>query len=193
MKIIMPWRRNVVPLNQSFYFLAGPGQGGGDWQREACELIFKVDPESTIAVPHRYDDEHILARHFYEDPSEDPSTDVYLGQTHWERYYLEMALIHAKGVIIFWLPEQSRTNPRADGQPYAIQTYGELGELRGRTMECDNTKQKRLVVGAMSGFPGLAHIQQNFNLAFKRSHPNGFPIFTTLDNTIRQGFLVTQS
>lgn len=189
MKIIMPWRKNPISQNHSFYFLAGPGQGGGDWQREACELIFNIDPHSTVAVPHRYENEHVLAQHFHEDMS----VDVYLGQTHWERHYLETASNHPKGVIIFWLQEQSQTNPRTDGQPYAIQTYGELGEWRGRIMENDRTNRRRLVVGAMSGFPGLKHIQQNFNLALKVSYPQGFPIFTTLEETIRQGFAVTRS
>ena len=182
----MPWRKNPVPQNHSFYFLAGPGQGGGDWQREACELIYQTDPHSTVAVPHRYDEEHTLNQYFFEDNS----IDSYLGQTDWERRYLEIASLHPKGVIIFWLQSESITSPRTDGLPYAIQTYGELGEWRGRMI---GLKSPRIVIGASPAFPGLKHIQQNFNLAFKYTFPTGFPIFNSLEETVRQSMATTRS
>ena len=184
MKVILPWRKNPIPTDTAFYFLAGPGQGGGDWQRIACEELFKIDPDCTVAIPHRYEDGHVLATYFYEDCS----VDSYLGQTHWERYYLEMAANHPKGAIIFWLQTESLNNPRTDGLPYAIQTYGELGEWRGRMM---NSARKNLVVGASMGFPGLKHIQQNFNLAFQSSYPNGFLICSSLEETARHAHDLT--
>jgi hypothetical protein len=82
-------------------------------------------------------------------------------QTDWERHYLEQAAEKwPAGCIIFWLAEQKE--PRQDGGPYARDTYGEIGEWRGRMMRAPHL---RVVVGAEKEFPGLSQIKRNFELA----------------------------
>jgi hypothetical protein len=49
-----------------------------------------------------------------------------------------------------------------DGQPYARDSYGEIGEWRGRMMY-DRTAH--FVIGAEAQFPGLNVISQNFRSA----------------------------
>jgi hypothetical protein len=189
MKILRPWRKIEVPVNSPLYFLAGPGMGGGDWQRQACELILKHDPQSYVAVPCRYAEEHPLRDYFYED-----ETDAYLGQTHWERHYLERSASlqdNLPGCIIFWLACESKSMPRKDGKPYALQTYGELGEWRGRLI--NQTGKKKLALGIEPGFPGTESIVKNFELAFKVNNLGDFPIYNTLEDTVRYAVYVARS
>ena len=81
------------------------------------------------------------------------------------------------GCLIFWLPCESKIYPRTGGEPYAMDTRGELGEWRGRLM---NDPDLRIVIGAEPGFPGLSQISRNFSLATK----SDFPIYGSLAETI---------
>lgn len=82
-----------------------------------------------------------------------------------------------KGCLLFWLPCESKENPRNDGEPYARDTYGELGEWRGRLMYAG---QQRVVVGVEPGFYGLSQIERNFQLAMQFP----FPIHNSLEQTV---------
>src|SRR6266403_4758892 len=108
------------------YFLAGPIRGADDWQAKAIKLLHEKDPNCYIACPRRYDETHELYQFSLDPPLDGVRTTAFFSQTMWERNYLEMAA--ERGAIIFWLPEESKTNPRKkeDG-PYARDTYGELG------------------------------------------------------------------
>ncbi len=91
------------------------------------------------------------------------------------------------GCIIFWLPEESRTNPRDDGSPYARDTYGELGEWRARCSTKQNwlVSAPRVVIGAEPGFPGLKQIKTNFEAMIP-----GFPFYDSLEETINAAIKV---
>jgi hypothetical protein len=110
--------------------------------------------------------------------------DYFSRQTLWERYYLEIVAKRKNGCIIFWLPCESKDNPRRDGSPYARDSYGELGEWRGRMI---NDPNLHVVIGAESGFPGLNQINANFSSALKKE----FCIHTTLQDTVKAAVSVT--
>lgn len=171
MKIILPKTLpDIDPAYGPFFFIAGPVAGGDDWQAVCCEEIRKHIPNFYAALPCWYEETHPLMP-FRVTGGE----DYFDRQLTWERHYLEIAA--TTGCIIFWLPCESRTAPRNDGHPYAMDTRGELGEWRGRLMHNPNL---RVVIGAESDFPGLSQIQRNFDFA-TGSH---FPIYSTLTETV---------
>jgi hypothetical protein len=169
MKVILP--KTKVELNSDWpvFFLAGPVQGGDDWQQRCYIEIQKYLTFFYAVIPCRYPEDHILMQ-----VAEKGINNFFERQTMWERFYLKIASI--KGCIIFWLPCESKINPRKDGLPYAMDTRGELGEWRGQMMYNSEIK---LVIGAEEKFPGLSSIQRNFN-AFTT-----FPIYNSLENTVK--------
>jgi hypothetical protein len=181
LKLILP--KTLVPdseIEGGLFFLAGPIKGGDDWQKDCCELLEqKVGPDVTIVNPCRYDEDHPLYRYKL-----DGNENYFSRQTLWERHYLARASV--SGCILFWCPCQSLTNPRKDNQPYARDTYGELGEWRGRLM---NNLNLNVVVGAQTGFPGYSVIQTNFNEALK-TH---FHIYVDLEKAVEAAIQKSQS
>lgn len=174
MKIILPKEhvRHFDYGNPPVFFLAGPVQGGGDWQQEMCFEIKRQlgERDFLAAVPCRYGQSHYL-RNF----KASGKIDVYEHQLDWERHYLHLTGTH--GCIIFWLPEESKMCPRNDGLPYATDTRGELGEWRGQLM---HNHFLRVVIGGEKGFPGLDVIVRNFKAAI---HPD-FPIYESIRKTV---------
>jgi hypothetical protein len=164
-------RIEVSRLERPFYYLAGPLQGGGDWRTRFVGEMARTLTRGTVAVPVRY----LRPIPSVQTVSAD-STDTFAHQLEWERYYLNIA--SRIGCIIFWLPRESPTDRRADGQPYARDTYGELGEWRGRLLYNFNLK---VVIGAEEGFPGLDVIVRNYREALGEQ----FPIYRTMEETIR--------
>lgn len=174
MKIIFP--NTLCSVDRlPLFFLAGPIAGGGDWQEHCCMLLSQqLSTEFYVASPVRYDRNHPLRAYEL-----DGTRNYFSRQLLWERYYLDIAgRPHRWGCIIFWLPEESETDPRADGFPYAMDTRGELGEWRGRMMY---DGYSHVVIGAEPGFPGLDQIVTNFRVAIS----NSFPIYPTLTETVK--------
>jgi hypothetical protein len=155
------------------FFLGGPVRGGGDWQSKmALMLADLVGGDCLIAIPARWRWEHPLAHRIV--PTDRKSD--FPRQLNWERYYLNHAGYHPRpGCIVFWLAVQREPRPIEDG-PYAQDTYGELGEWRGRMM-CNPSI--RFVAGAEATFPGLSQIQRNFDMALGYD----FPIRKTMEET----------
>jgi hypothetical protein len=153
------------------FFLAGPVLGGGNWQYQAFEMLRKRLKNFHVAIPVRYKPTHPILHHV-----EVGIANNFPRQTTWERHYLELA--SKQGCIIFWLPSESKTDPRNDGNPYARDTYGELGEWRGRMM---HDPKIRLVIGAEESFSGLSQIRCNFSHAL---NDLWFPTYTTLEDTL---------
>jgi hypothetical protein len=183
MNLILPkTRANLGGLSAfPMFFLAGPILGGGDWQHAATKMLAQIWGGCVIVNPCRYGEEHPLYRHRL--PAID-GAPPFERQTDWERHYLEFAAGDADhGCVIFWLPCQRE--PRSDGQPYARDTYGELGEWRGRMMTHPHL---RVVVGAEPDFPGLNVIKRNFDRALGRD----FPIAETLEHTVMQAITLAR-
>jgi hypothetical protein len=170
MRIILPKTYHSVDLTYGpLFFLAGPVRGGGDWQAECCAEISKHFTNFYAVLPCPYEMSHPLQAFKVAGKQ-----NFFDRQLPWERYYLGLAATH--GCLLFWLPAESKINPRLDG-PYAQDTYGELGEWRGRLMY---EPTLRIVIGAEPNFPGLSQIQRNFNQATGTD----FPIYNTLEKTV---------
>ena len=168
MRIIRPKTSVDVGVSQVF-FLAGPVKGGDDWQAKMCrELEKRIHPEREffVVVPcPSWDKNHRLAAFFCEDDSK----ITFERQLDWERYYIPRAgsknPSEEPGCLVFWLPEESKENPRKGKGPYARDTYGELGACR---VLKSLYPAINLVVGAEEGFPGLDVFQRNISADLKK-------------------------
>lgn len=153
-------------------FTAGPIQGGDDWQHRCCELLAESSPEPfTVACPYRYKKDHPLYQYCI--PGEEGRFER---QTLWERHYL--ALASRLGTILFWLPEESKTNPRKGGRPYACGSRDELGEWRGRLIYDPSIK---LVIGAEERFPLLGPIVCSYQAVCGKD----FQVHNSLEETVQ--------
>lgn len=154
------------------FFLAGPIMGGGDWHVAMSELLAQQFGNPIIVNPSRYKEPH---RHASLRMSGNETH--FVRQTDWERHYLEQAAEKwPSGCIIFWLAEQKE--PRPDGQAYARDTRGEIGEWRGRMIYAPHL---RVVIGAEKDFPGLSQIRRNFELCLP-----DFKICTSMEEVAQQ-------
>ncbi len=190
MRIILPKNGTFIGHDETLFFLAGPIKGGGDWQWKCClilnELVTKLGGKPLIAVPCRWGDSH-PAWMFRSEHDLLYPFGPFLRQLTWERHCMDLA--SKSGCLIFWLPEESRSRPRDDGQPYARDTYGEIGEWRGRMMgRIGNVGGQNLKVvwGAEPGFPGLDVIERNFELALNFN----FPRYSTLEATVEAAIAI---
>lgn len=157
------------------FFLAGPIGGGDDWHSRMMRILMEWNDDCIIVNPTRYTADHPFCQYRV-----NGREGTYQRQTDWERHYLRQAADEwPRGCIIFWLPEESKTNPRTDGNPYAMDTRGELGEWRGHLM---HNPGLRVVIGAEEGFPGLSIIKRNFELALGPD----FKIHSTMEEVVEQ-------
>ena len=181
MKIIIPKVLvEVDPRYGPIFFLAGPVRGGGDWQKKCCDEIAKVLERFYVAIPYYRNPEmqfplmrqalREVEKHFDH-------------QLDWERYYL--ALAAKQGCIIFWLPEESKTNPRTSGA-YATDTRGEVARW---SVELKYNPDNRVVVGAEAEFPGRSTIYRNFCA----DQGSDFPFHPTLVETVRAAVAKAQN
>lgn len=164
-----------IPSNLPLFFLAGPILGGGDWQYRMTKLLMAELPNSIIVNPSRYSHEHPLYQYRV-----DGKKDAFPRQTDWERHFLRQAGGNCEtGCIIFWLAAESKRTPRNDGQPYARDTAGEVGEWRAHLM---HDKTLRVAMGADPDYPGLSVVERNFELALGPS----FTIYRTMEEVVTQ-------
>src|SRR4051812_22479223 len=177
MKLIIPTRLVHIDLNHDvLFFFLGPIKGGDDWQSDGIQELQRYNFQGknlAIAVPCRYKAGHPL----YRFAVESNETKTFENQTPWERIYLALASKSNPGGIIAWFPRESDTDPRHDGSPYGRDSYGEVGEWRGRMMADPSI---RFTLGAEPGFPGRDVMKRNFDEAL---HMN-FPIYSSLEETI---------
>ena len=176
MRIIVPKIMNDFDKRLPLFFLAGPVLGGGDWQTKMClELQSQMrNREFYVVVPCRWPEGHELSPFFALGNGQ-----TFESQTAWERVLLKKAGLGNRGCIIFWLGCESKTEPRSDGQPYARDTYGELGEWRGRKIKNPNVK---VVIGGEVDFPGLRVIKRNYDLALGIE----FPVYSSMTKTVSE-------
>jgi hypothetical protein len=128
----------IVEATSPVIFLAGPIQGGPDWQTEAASYIHDIDPTLTVASPRKNYPE---------------GTFVYEKQVDWETHFLRTA--GQTGVIAFWLAAQVEETP---GRSYAQTTRFELAEWKMRH-EYEGTK---LTIGIEDGFGNARYIRRRF-------------------------------
>ena len=136
------------------FFLAGPIAGGDDWQQKMSEMLVARVGNCIIANPCRYGPGHPQYQFRFQGNAE------FEAQTLWERYYLRQAALEwPTGCIVGWCPAESKTHSRNDGNPYAMDSRGEIGEWRTHLMY---DRRVRFVLGAEPEFPGLRTIKRNF-------------------------------
>jgi len=128
--------------NNSVFFLAGPIRGAGNWRNDAIRLLSNskvniVSPDNEVNKT-----------------SGNVITQSNCSRLDFERKYLLEASVN--GCIIFWLPAESKTNPRKDGQ-YARDTRFELGEWITR----HRLQNANVIIGMENEFPGASVIRKN--------------------------------
>jgi len=176
MKLILPKTYVEPDANTPLFFVAGPIMGGGNWQVACCKLFAEQIQDFYAVVPCRWREDDELFSHRV--PGRD---NLFDRQTEWERHYLRIAAIGSRyrsACILFWLPIEDKQHPRSDGNPYARDTYGELG----RWARDAALTGGRIIVGAEADFPGLSVIEANLRLDVGKS----FPIYSTLQETVEQ-------
>jgi hypothetical protein len=169
--------------NLPLFFLAGPILGADDWHRLLTELLIEKTGGNCIVVnPHRdYDEAHPHYRYALWE-----NRDTFASQTSWERRYIARAAnLWPTGCLIFWLASESVDNPRDDGKPFAMDTRGEIGEIRGRMMF---DRSLRVVMGAEPDFCGLETIIKNNEEAV----PDLLPIHSTMEEVVSQAIKVAE-
>lgn len=176
MKIILPKNLPEIDLNYGpLFFLAGPVNGGGNWQKRCCELLKNVIPNCYVAIPYYHDNPDKLTLNDEEIKGRE---DVFERQLDWERYFLEFAA--KNGCLIFWLPEEDKNNPRPQERgPYATDTRGEIARW---SVELKYNPTHRIVIGAEPNFHSLSQIQRNFSK--DQGHECIFP--ETLEETVQE-------
>src|SRR3989344_124856 len=176
MQLILPKTHPVLEAYKKLpmFFLAGPINGGGDWHVPMSNLLMKRFEHLLVVNPSRYQPPHPFCKYRMKG-----AEDQFERQTDWERHYLDQAAEKwPTGCIIFWLACEDKNNPRQDGQSYARDTRGEIGEWRGRMMYAPHL---RVVMGAEKGFPGLSQIKRNFELALP-----SFRIYDTMEEVVER-------
>lgn len=129
----------IVETDRPVIFLAGPIQGGPDWQSKAANFIHDLNPNIIVASPRRDYPE---------------GTFVYERQVDWETHFLRTA--GHTGVVAFWLAAQVQETP---GRSYAQTTRFELAEWKIRH-EYEGIK---LTVGIEEGFGNARYIRRRFS------------------------------
>jgi hypothetical protein len=173
--ILLPKTYVDIPSNIPVFFLAGPVRGGDDWQVRCIKLLDEKlnGKDFYVAIPYYVD---ILPKDHIAVIGRAAGDENYFPrQLNWERHYLDLA--STQGAIIFWLPEESKVNPRVGGGPYATDTRGELGEWRGRMVY---DKLLAVVVGGEEGFEGFDVLKRNFKFVAG----DEFKIYSTLEDTV---------
>jgi hypothetical protein len=178
MKIITPkFAYPASLINSPLFFLAGPVQGGDDWQADCAFMLLDKLGDCHVAVPRSYSADHPLMPYIVS-----KMDGTFPRQLAWERNFLNLAgdpQWQKKGCILFWCPLESDMNPRPRlNGPYAQDTYGEIGEWRGRMME--NETLRRVALGMADGFPGRDVIHRNYCAALTTD----FPVYETLEETV---------
>jgi hypothetical protein len=180
--LILPLSRpNIWSLRkQPFFYLAGPVQGGGDWQYTMSEMLAAKRP-CVIANPTEYRSYSTYYGTRLEGPRD------FTTHQQWERHYSQHAAKSALcGALIFWLPKESLKCPRRDGRPYAMNTRGELGEWRGRL---SHDPALRVIVGVHEHFPGADTIRA----AFAHAVDGSFPIYSTMHDVAEAAYRIVDA
>ena len=175
MEIVIPKRYPSMDPHMFPVFLAGPVLGGGDWQTDlitafhkevrerdgAGDYLFKmIFPRLRFIVPCRWNEKHWdgMNRGFsdylvkmYTLPEKDRK-DIKQTQTYWEAMFLSRILKEKWGLIVFGLFPENENKPRKDGNPYARDTYGEVG--RYLTMAAYEQAEDNVIVYGHPTFLG---------------------------------------
>lgn len=145
---------DITDIEGEVIFLAGPIQGGPEWQYQAAAIIHDLNSQLVIACPRK----NYVENGF-----------IYEKQVDWETHYLNRAA--RAGAIMFWLAAQVEETP---GRAYAQTTRFELGEWKARHQQSG----VKLIVGIEEGFGNERYIRRRLG----QDCPN-IPILSSLKET----------
>lgn len=165
MRIIIPKTFcEIDPTYGPVFFTGGPVRGGGDWQQKCCKIIQQHLKQFYIAIPYYHNSEEpypLMTQAML------GKQNVFPRQVNWERFYMQQAATN--GCLIFWLPEQSKTNPRPISTgPYGRDSYGELGRW---SAELKYNPHYKIAFGGEEGFSGIDLIRRNLLDDLKKDYP----------------------
>lgn len=166
MQIIRP--KHDFPVGTlPYFYLVGPVLGAGDWQHTMCRALEQVVDDCIIATPTRWNDSHPLASRFV------GTMGTYESQTHWEQAYIERALIGPMSCVVSYLAAEDPRNPRTDGKPFGIDTYGEMNYFRGRLEGSGphSRSQFRLALGVHPNYPYWKTLKKNLDYSYGGAFP----------------------
>ncbi len=180
MSVIFPVKfPDMKDVKGPLIFLGGPNQGGGNWRSKAYELFAEhFGNDFCAAIPYRYEDSHQFAKLRLPSIRNDEQHRRYT-RLDWIEYFADMAAIHVKrGCAVYYLPLESGTEPRSDGQPYGMMSRLEVGLLLGRLMYDRN--KIRFVLGIDPEFPGRKAIVANYKKRLRH-----FEVHESLEDTVK--------
>lgn len=130
--------KHVIPeeyKDRKVFFLAGPIRGGGGWQMQAAEILWKKFPGCIVADPSRWDvalknasseEERLVILEHIKNGIGVKDGQKYEVQAAWESDHMTMAA--EKGTLLFWMERESKESPRSkDEGVYAQDTRPEFG------------------------------------------------------------------
>lgn len=168
-------------LDIPLYFFAGPIQGAVDWQLDLFRLLGTRLSRFIAVVPTRYSVAHPLYPYRMEGTPEHFSR-----QRHLEAYYIKKAreaLLKRPGGggLLFNLCCQ--TEPRADGRPYATDSWREASETYTRL---EYEQHLSVLVCANQAFPGREILKD----CFDEATGGNFPFYQTLEELAHEASLL---
>lgn len=173
MKILIPKDYyEIEPEDCPLFYLAGPVRGADDWQKTCVELLEKhLGRNFCVAIPYYHKDNKNFP---LVEKAEVGKKGLFERQLDWERHYMEQAA--HRGCLLFWLPEESKTNPRKEG-PYAADTRGEVARW---SVELRHAPLLSIAFGGEAGFYGIDQIKRNLNADQGYTHDFG----SSLEETV---------
>jgi len=159
--------KNYIGIDEPLIFLAGPIVGASNWQDEAVEIIFSLNPNLIIASP-KWGIRESIAKYIV-----NGDENYFRRARAWERHYIEIA--SKNGAIMFWLPGEEKHDCN---KVYGAMTRIELGQWLTR-YSLDN--KVRFCIGSDGKFSELRTIEFDF----KTDAPDKV-MFNSLEETCRE-------
>ncbi len=173
--LILP-RTSVSLRNKKLFYLAGPVEGGGNWQKKAIVVLRKKFPDAYFAFNCPFDRMRRLRRFAVRGDEAQ-----YSNETEWQREHMEFAAKH--GCLVFWLgPQDKEEDVDFSKVPYGLEASREEAEWAFRLF-CN--KKLRVVIGTHHSFPGQGRIMENLLVLFGINVPLHGRLQDVLDATIK--------
>jgi hypothetical protein len=149
--LILP--KSKIPLKkQKLFYLAGPVEGGGGWQKKAISILRKDFPEAYFAFRCPFNEMRRLRRFALKGEEEQ-----YSSEAEWRRDQMEFAAM--SGCLMFWLgPQDKEEEADFTKIPYGLIASREEAVWAFRLFY---NNKLRVVIGVHHSFPGHDEIVEN--------------------------------
>lgn len=154
--LVLP-RTSVSLKKQKLFYLAGPTEGGGSWQKKAISVLRKQFPEAYFAFSCPFNQMRRLRRFALKGDEAQYSKEV-----EWRRAHMEEAAM--RGCLVFWLgPQNKEEDVDFSRIPYGWLASREEAEWAFRFFY---NNKLRVVIGIHHSFPGHDEIVENLFVLF---------------------------